>query len=214
MIKKGKMNTYLRTYNKEMDAFIEACFKKLKKYNVNIVISSKKYVVYPGGNEKCNGYFDEDGKERYFAVATGNSTQQWFEIFVHEYCHFEQWVDKFHLWKVGDDQDMWAWVSHEKEFKQSKIKKNIQPMRDLEWDCEKRVIAKIKEFDLPIDPKLYAKKSLAYVCFYDFILKYRKWYKIGKEPYRNKHILDAMPDNINRKPKLTPKLEKLFKQCV
>jgi len=209
------MNTYLKTYNEKIDFFIKTCFKNLKKDNVDIIISAKKYVIYPGDNEQCNGYFTEyNGKDKMFAVATGNSTQQWFEVFVHEYCHFEQYLDRISLWNMKVDEDMWNWMNHNKEFKKYEIKKIINAMRDLEWDCERRVIKKIKEFNLPIDAKFYAKKALAYVTFYDYMLKYRKWYKIGKEPYRNKSILKIMPENISRKPKLTPELERLFKKCT
>ena len=51
--------------------------------------------------------------------------------------------------------------------------------------------------------------------FYNYIGKYKKWYKIGKEPYNNKKIRRLMPTNLRGKyNKLTPKLEKLYKECI
>lgn len=202
--------TYIFTNNKQWDDFIQKCLKELNKKNVDLHISTDKYVIYPDTKEKCNGYFCEEGGVTSFGVATGNPINEWTEVFVHEYCHFEQWKEQIKLWQNDCDEDMWEWMENKKEFSKKRIKEFVSITRDLEWDCEKRAIKKIKKFKLPVDTKMYAKKALAYICFYDYIMKHRKWYKTGSEPYRNKTILDFMPDDINNKPDLTPELEKLF----
>ena len=86
--------------------------------------------------------------------------------------------------------------------------------RNLEHDCERRTLAMIKDYDLPIDGEKYARMAASYVMFYEYVKKHRKWYKIGKEPYRNEKLLKVMPANLPKRLTMTPKIEKLYKECV
>jgi hypothetical protein len=43
----------------------------------------------------------------------------------------------------------------------------------------------------------------------------KKWYKIGKEPYRNERILSLMPDNLDEKySTISKELMQLYMECV
>lgn len=42
-------------------------------------------------------------------------------------------------------------------------------------DCERRALAAIAEYDLPIDPADYARRANAYVHFYSHVAKTRRW---------------------------------------
>lgn len=61
----------------------------------------------------------------------------------------------------------------------------------------------------------YIQKSNAYILFYRWMHKTRKWYEIGKEPYNIKEIVSQMPTTFNVDyTKLTPKLERVFKKYL
>ncbi len=93
-----------------------------------------------------------------------------------------------------------------------------QKIVKLEADCENRVLSVIDEFNLNIDKEIYAKKANAYLYFYHFALKKKKWYK--KAPYEILDIVQAMPNEImpmdfyiNLENSEINNKEKLFKLC-
>ncbi len=208
----------LVTYNKNIDRFITDLQRRCKKYKITFLISGLDYVKW--GDNKSNGFFNPETSE--MAISIGKPVEKWLNTLVHESCHFDQWVQNCKEWR-----DMMAykpdactqlfeyWVDGEKKITKEHAIKIAGIMRDLELDNERRTIEKIKKYNLPINIKEYAKGAGAYVMFYNYIGKYKKWYKIGKEPYNNKKIRRLMPTNLYGKyDKLTLKLEKLFKECV
>jgi len=209
------MPVTFKTFNENIDNFIDYSFNCLKDAGVDVIISRAAYVRYPSEKFKCNGYFYAEKDETpVFAFATGKSVKKWFPIFVHEFCHFKQWRECAPVWDALDEDDeLWEWVESKKELKPRRITQLVNATKNLEHDCERRTLAMIREHDLPIDCERYAKSAAAYVLFYDYLKKHRKWYKMGKEPYRNEKVLKAMPANLPKRLKLTPKIEKLFKAC-
>lgn len=215
------MSSTIKTFNDEIDKFIKYVFNKLVKHDVEIIISTKNYVIYPSDNLKCNGYYytDENNDSRMFAFATGRPLNKWFPVFIHEFCHFEQWRTSAKVWdELEDEDELWDWVSRKIELSKRESNSMINHARNLEYDCELRTVAMIKKFNLPVDVEKYSQMSAAYILFYDYLKKYRTWYKIGKEPYRNKKLISIMPKKLpaisSRKLKLTPAMEKLYKECV
>ncbi len=208
----------LVTYNKNIDRFIKDLQNHCKKYKITFLMSGLDYVEW--GNSKSNGFFNPENNE--MAISIGKPIDKWLNTLVHESCHFDQWVQKSLYWNNMKQYkpdactqlfDYWVYGNKKISKETGIIMSNI--MRDLELDCERRTIAKIKKYKLPIDIKEYAKGAGAYVMFYNYIAKHKKWYKIGKEPYNNKKLRKLMPTNLHGKyDKLTPKLEKLFKECV
>jgi len=182
------------TYNKKIDKFINDLERRCKTYDTTIYLSSTNYVKW--GKNKSNGYFSIDPNVLYCAV--GINQEKWLRTLIHESCHFDQWVQKCKAWNdYCNDED------------------NFDVQRAIELDCEKRTIKKAKKYNLPVNIRLYTKQASAYVFFYTFMKKYKKWYKIGHEPYNNKKILSIMPSNLNGSyEKLTPKMEKLFMECI
>ena len=208
----------LVTYNKNIDRFIRDLQRRCKKYKITFLMSGLDYVEW--GDSKSNGFFDPESNR--MAISIGKPVDKWLNTLVHESCHFDQWVQNCKEWR-----DMMAykpdactqlfdyWVDGNKKITKEHAMKIVGVMRDLELDCERRTIEKIKKYKLPIDTKEYAKGAGAYIMFYNYIGKYKKWYKIGKEPYNNKKIRKLMPTNLRGKYHiLIPKLEKLFKECV
>lgn len=154
----------------------------------------------PGIEEsRCSGFFDSDAKV--LAVAMGKPN--WFGILVHEYCHFEQWRDRPEWWAtlyVEDGKetlDVLMEVFYEgRELDEDTIYKYAMTSADVELDCEKRVLAKIAELDLPLDPAEYARAANSYVTFYHVMPKLRGW--CGKvSPYMVPEIVAEMPDHMS-----------------
>jgi hypothetical protein len=209
----------LKTYKKEVDKFLEYAFDQLEVYGVDVLISTENYVIAPDGM-KCNGFVVEDEKDPdkiTFACAIGHPFKDWFITFIHEFCHFTQWRDGSKYWyNVDEDEILWDWVLNKKTkiTDMKKVDRQFKQARNLELDCERRTLKMIKRFKLPVDAKKYAKKSAAYVLFYDYMRIARKWYKIGKEPYKNTKLLRLMPTDISKPLTLTLKMETLYKECV
>ena len=205
-------------YDKNIDKFISDLQKRCKKYKITFLMSGLDYVKW--GNGKSNGFFNDEDME--MAISIGKPVDKWLNTLIHESCHFDQWVQNCKTWQNMKKQKPDActqlfeyWLYNKKKISKEQAIDMACIMRDLELDNERRTIKKIKKYNLPIDIKEYARGAGAYVMFYNYIGKYKKWYKIGKEPYNNKKIRALMPTNLNAKyDKLTPKLEKLYKECV
>ncbi len=208
----------LVTYNKNVDKFIRDLQRRCKKYKITFLMSGLDYVEW--GDSKSNGFFNPEKNE--MAISIGKPVDKWLNTLVHESCHFDQWVQNCKEWR-----DMMAykpdactqlfeyWLEGGKKISKEKAMDMACIMRDLELDNERRTIEKIKKYNLPIDIKEYAKGAGAYIMFYNYIGKNKKWYKIGKEPYHNKKIRHLMPTNLRGKyDVLTPKFEKLYKECI
>ncbi len=199
----------------EIEKFMTFVRNDCKANNINLVLSKDDHVSI--GSSKCNGYFDEDDK--ILAVATGQDFSYWFKIFIHEYGHMTQWKDKCSVWVQGEKElahpetivDLW--FDRKIELTEAQLDYWIPLARNIELDCEKRVIGLIEKFNLPINKKDYIKNANAYVYFWTYLRKTRKWYTIGKEPYKNELILAAMPDHFDNDYNQIPNFyERLYNQ--
>jgi hypothetical protein len=93
------------------------------------------------------------------------------------------------------------------------IDKHIAVARDLELDNEKRSVKVIKKFNLKVDLENYVRKANAYVIFYNWLRKTRKWSKPNNSPYKNENVKSAMSTKFNMNYKtLSPRLEKIFRE--
>lgn len=206
----------LLTHNDEINAFIADLSKKLNKKKVKFIFAPCSY-VQAEGDVRVNGYFDDEPAE--LAVSIGKPLKQWFPCLVHESCHFDQWSTGSKLWKACDkfdkvDKSLFDWLNGAKLTK-PEVKLALETIRELELDCERRTVAKIEKFNLPIDIPAYIKNANAYINFHNYVGLTRKWYKIGSEPYNNAKILDLMPDNLDGDYSALPKkLIPLFDECV
>ncbi len=136
----------------------------------------------------------------------------WIEILAHEYSHLTQWVEQIKVWKQAEKSlgIVWEWLDGKNH---RNIKKHISVARDLELDNEKRSVNVIKTFQLKVDLENYIRKANAYVMFYNWMLKTRRWSKPNNSPYKNINVKKAMSTKFNMKyTELSPRLEKIFKQ--
>lgn len=154
-----------------------------------------KHII--SGGIRCTGEADQYG----IKIATG--APAWLEVFVHETCHLDQhkerrdWfeernaaVDKLSRWLEGKTEvfrelDLWK-------------------ILELERDCERRVIKKIRKHRLPIDQRAYAQKANAYLMSYFTTVRRRKW---ASQAYNNRRLCATMPDRLYTMTKLKQKFD-------
>lgn len=191
------MNTH-----KYFIAFVKA---ECRKEGVKCDLRNTKYVKVTN-SIKASGYFDESVPTLVCSMGRKDS----IEILVHEYCHLTQWREQIPLWKdcVKSCVKLDEWLSGKNVVD---IEKHIANCRDLELDNEKRSVALIKEFELPIDVEAYTRKANSYVHFYNYMLISRRWCTTKNSPYTNKKLIENMSPkfNMNYK-KLSKKIEKIF----
>jgi hypothetical protein len=191
--------------NLKIKTFVDHVKKECRKKGIKFDLRPSKYVKL-SESMQCSGWFDSENMA--LVVAAKNSLA--LDVLVHEYGHFTQWDEDIPVWNAAEESLGYVewWLAG---YEVKNIKKWLALSRDLELDNEKRSVALIKKFNLPIDTKEYTKKANAYVQFYNWMYYSRRWSTPKNSPYRNNVILDAMPEkfNMNYK-KLSYKAYKAF----
>jgi len=191
--------------NPKIKNFVDHVKRECRRTGIKFDLRPSKYVKL-SESIKCSGWFDNEN----MALVVAAKNVYALEILVHEYGHLTQWDENIPIWIKADEAlgyvDDWLGGIEVKN-----IKKWLGLSRDLELDNEKRSVALIKKFDLPIDTQAYTKKANAYVQFYNWMYYSRRWSTPKNSPYRNPIILDVMPEkfNMNYK-KLSYKVYKAF----
>jgi len=142
------------------------------------------------GENECGGFFCENSKR----VEVSFHNKRWFNILIHEFCHFLQWRDE-RVWydyigQVGSN--FWNWIDGE-DMSMRLVKQGMNAAKKLEHDCEKKALELTNEFDIEVDIENQIRHANAYVAFYEAMLIKRKWY--DKSPYSIKEILKKVPGN-------------------
>lgn len=128
----------------------------------------------------------------------------WLHILIHESCHMDQYLYDKNIWiNKGDSYDPLDDWLHDKRVHD--INKHINNVQDLELDCEKRAVVKIKNFDLPIDIEEYIKKANAYIYFFSYLKHSRRWFGPKNSPYVNEKIWKEMPNQFQKSYRKLPK---------
>lgn len=154
--------------------------------NISFKLENKHLVDMD--NIPCSGYFDEDS----LVVATKkNKTMEWVSTLLHESCHMDQFLQKSKFYVVDSVglEVVEDWIGG-KNISDNKLLKGFYNSIQLELDCEKRTIKKIKKYNLPINEKKYIQEANAYLFAYVFTLTTKKWYKA---PYEKIDIVRHMP---------------------
>ena len=182
----------------KVKVFIEDLKIYTKENNIKLVLSPEKGVKFSEGGILCNGYFDDITST--LACALGKDVSQWLVILLHESCHMDQWVEKVTEWTENAGMDnIEKWLNGDDSVNMKNIDNEIRTSIIVEVDCEKRTVEKIKKYGLDsiINIDEYIKKSNAYVLFYLWMRKNRKWYTIGKEPYNIPDVVSVMPKTFD-----------------
>jgi len=173
--------------------------------NVELILSKTDSIMYLDSIECC-GYFDNVDKKTKSPILVcsigknlkniKNIQENFLSTLVHESCHMDQWLENDKIWENNLSCDIVdSWLSGNEI---ENIKFHIERTRELELDCEKRTVEKIKKYNLRIDVNSYIQKANAYVQFYNYILNTRKWSTPENSPY-NDIITLNLPDVFKEK---------------
>jgi len=197
-----KLNSYQERY------LINA-INDLISHRVSLHLVAKKDVkVEPSDTDGSGGYFDESS--RLLSVATQDKS--WFEIFIHEYQHYKQFLTG--RWFTEESgihfSSFWSWLDKEAEFSEKEISKFISTIQKIELNCEQRVIKEVNKQNQLIDRpiKQYIQAANIYLFSYVLMKEKRKWPK--KFPFKIKSVLKETPDYFLKDYSVIP--EKLYKQ--
>ena len=188
--------------------FVKWVKKQCRMYGVKCSLRNVKYLRL-SGNIKCSGYFD-DTTDKKPALVVSMNRPDWLEILVHEYCHLTQWAEGIDLWeKAGESLAvMEDWLGG-KEVKD--IDYHLGMARDLELDNEKRSVELMKRWGLDVDLDNYIRKANAYIQFYNYLGKTRRWSNPQNAPYGNQNVVNEMPNTFRMNYKrMSKRLVKLF----
>ncbi len=184
------------------DQFLSATQDEMDLQNVELIMTDTSHVKLPKGKMECNGYFVDQPVPQ-FACGIGKPLEEWMPVYVHEYCHYTQWRDSIPEWDntwidgIYYDDFLESWIELRQDFPKKTINQFIDAGIAIEADCERRALVLIEENELPIDLDEYAQAANAYVHFYNYIRKHRKWYEVGKEPYNIKHVVSEFNTTID-----------------
>jgi hypothetical protein len=203
---------------------IENLLTNLNEKGVVIRTSEQPRISYGEGSEMmCSGYFIETPRAE-LGIAMGKPWQEWAPILLHECCHAAQWSENSELWKnmmykgrdIVDyfDEYINGKVFDVNEYGENFIEKITKSIKDVEFDCEKRVVELIKENKIDIDLDVYIKKANAYVWYYDYAFENKIWYPNNNAPYENEEIWSNAPNYwVNNQPEdLFNAYEQAYKQ--
>ena len=177
--------------------FIKYVKRVCAQHNITLDLRRSKKLVL-SDNIKCSGYFCDE--TRVLAVAMKHPDS--LGILVHEFCHLMQYLDftrgKFRRWSVATTAlgKIDTWLSGKPV---TNLKRAIGYSRDLELDNEKRTVAMIQKWDLPVDIDDYTKKANAYILFYNWMHETRKWTTPPNTPYGNPKVYASMSNKFNMK---------------
>ncbi len=153
---------------------------------ISLQLVAKPYVRADGF--KCSGFFDGSR----LVVATG--VPDWLSILVHESSHMDQCLEGSPLWT---DLDPHIGAVHEwLDDKEYSIRNKLEAFRGvigIELDAERRSLRKIRNYELPIDKKIYTKKANSYLFSYTQAMKSRRWFP---QPYTHEEIWKRMPGRL------------------
>lgn len=164
--------------------------KSILKYHKKIKISFRPYETLTQGKIEYTGCANENE----LRVATGGDDCVWLGVFIHETCHLDQIAERRSWFSECEESFgiVSGWLGGQRSNKK-KIEQSIKNVIELEWDCERRSLLKIKRNKLPINTKEYAQMANAYILGYHWTLKNRKW---CKKSYGESRILKAMPAKL------------------
>lgn len=202
----------------EVSTFVFDVIESAKENKVKIILDPNKVDF---GDGEVSGLFDSDALE--LTVNTNKPVSEWLPILVHESCHMDQHAEDAPAW-IGLDikghdactlLDMW--LSHIIDLNPSQLEDVTNRVLEMELDCEKRSLEKIKRYKLPIDLKEYVKKANAYIYFYRALMRTRKWTNKEKSPYSVESVWTQMPsyflDNQSKYSATDPLVDLIVENC-
>jgi len=180
--------------------------RKMEKSRITLDLVDAPHLMY--GDLPASGLFIEVYEEDRLAeltVAVGRPVEEWFPIFVHETSHMDQFLESSKYW-----HNIYIIVDGERiegidildrhiagdSFPPEVLWEAVSRAVAVEWDCERRVVEKIKQFDLPINIEEYTKKANGYLYLYRMAAQERAWSIPGRAPYSVPEVWEVMPNRL------------------
>ncbi len=199
--------------NNKVQKFVNHVKFMCKSNNVKF-IKTKYNRIKISNNEYVSGYFQEGNRQSVLVVAGKN--KRWLETLVHEYSHLLQSINMTKEWtksKTKSGKDAWYIMNDHlmgKSINQKDINEAYKIVIQCEKECDKQAVKIIRQFNLPINTKVYIKKSNAYHYYHHF-LKETGNSKYVKPLYENKKLISLCPSTFRcQSEKFCPK--KIFKE--
>jgi hypothetical protein len=214
-----------KTYDSRVQEAITLIKDHLYLYNVGFNIYLEEHLMEDWAKHQgefgAKPTYIKTKKNGQLNIAVSRPMNVWFPILLHEYCHFQQWVDNDADWlaasgKPDSSNVMWEYIKGERE-KTEFVRRHIAKVKAMELDCERRTCEMMTNYTHIKSREQYAKEAGAYIYFHDFIYKTGKWYSKnkGKRTLDSKEIVDLMPSSMEGDYEVMPKgLHKLFEECV
>lgn len=190
---------------------LEDTLKLASKNNITLKLVGKKKILADGA--KCNGFFSDNPRE--LVVACGQPESEWIQTFIHESSHMDQFLEKSLVWDTDitpnvDASDIFfEWLDGKRK-DMNLVKKCMKLLRNVELDCEKRTVKKIKKYKINIDIEAYIQKSNAYIFSYTYLLESRKWVQ---GIYFVEDVIKHSPKKFLKNPKDYDKIPKQLREA-
>jgi len=166
--------------------FIAQELARAKKLGVRVRLIRARTIDTDGYHTL--GHFDEEGP----SLVCAAKRPDWVSVFAHESCHMDQWAEQSYFWRrslvagVDVGNIVWLWTQKKIELTLEQLRDYTARIRDIEWDCEKRTVAKIREFGLSEDVATYTQQANAYLYSITLKANYRMWHFRGRISVDNK----------------------------
>lgn len=200
-----------------IQTFLADTKKHLASHGITLKLNKVQYIQFNG--MKLGGYFCETDKE--IKVAAGCPLENWVSLLAHESSHADQFIEKSpsnrRMEEYGLDPNIMLdeWMLGHLDMDDNDVEYVVKLVQENELDCEKRAVRKIRQYNLPIDDKVYIQMSNSYLYFYYMVFKHRCWYE--KSPYLVPELVSLMPTKFlafNKYWNIPPNLVKLYNKYV
>lgn len=165
----------MRSYehpHKPLDYYHWAVYK-LKRSGVDVEVVDAPKIQFSNGDWSMGEFIG--GEKPVLRIATGHD--QWFKIFVHEFQHYNQWMEGYKNFVSPEEEslifDKWL-LGEEVE----DIENLLLKYKNMEGDCEVRTLKVLNSLDWGCDffrPGEYAQMANAYIHLYDVLWTTRRW---------------------------------------
>lgn len=168
--------------------FIQMVRNELNDYGFKLVIGRGKQI---NCGSRVSGYFSEVSKE----IRVARYSNDFLPTLVHEYSHFQQYAERKFI-SAGTAVDVLdSWFAG-KEYAERELARAFKIVRSCERDAERRSVATIKQYNLPVNLDLYIRRANCYIYAHYIMHRYRKFWAFKRDPFRSHTVLAMMPNSF------------------
>ena len=157
--------------------FIKDIISIAKKNKIKIVSKNTEF-VYSGENDSVPsaGYFSSDPLE--LVISLKASIENTMSLLIHESCHMDQYLNNRVTWEksLTSYSIFYNWIAGDNTYDEHEIQTAADDAIDLELDCERRSVEKIKKYNLPLDIATYKRRANAYLYAISYFSTTRKYH--------------------------------------